>query len=338
MNRFVAGAGCLLALSLAAWFMIASSHRNVTEPDTDLEIKKDIDLGIILDSTIPMRVAIPIKNRADRPITVQKLSKDCSCTALKIDKLVIGPGETATLTVVTNLAGKSGLYLSDIVVESDAKEKIDEIQIRGQITGQIRVRPMRATIVTGDECAPGAFTIYCDDQNGKWNYAGFTSEDPNLQVCLKEKESTATTSIYEGTIDIGNAQARPQYASYKETLARLEFKNDHLGKSFMINLPVDIAVRQKVVVDPPRVVFMANGGEQRRTVLLQSQEALRLDAARCGSPHIRTVFHQIAPKVVSVDVFFDPAAKGTITDNIPCDLIVEDKLVGSFSIHIIDIL
>ena len=79
---------------------------------------------------------------------------------------------------------------SNIVVESDAVERMDEIQITGQITGQIRIRPLRTALVLGDEYAPGEFTIFCDDQNGKWNYAGFTSEDPDLVAVLRPQSTS----------------------------------------------------------------------------------------------------------------------------------------------------
>jgi hypothetical protein len=325
-----------MALALSAFG--GCTHKEIKQMDPELEIEKNIDLGIILDTTIPLQLSIPIKNRADRTLTIQNISKDCSCTSVKIDKLKLAPGETATLRFVSNLAAKSGLYLSDIVIESDAAERIDEIQIRGRITGQIRVRPSRATILTGDERAPGAFTIFCDDQDGKWNYAGFISTDPNLKIQIKEKETTPTTSVYEGTVDLGQDETRKNYAAYRLAMTTLEFKNDKLGKSFEINLPVEIAVRRKVAIDPPQVAFYGRGAQQRRTILVQSVEAVNVDSVNCASSCITTAIHRVDKNSLMVDFVFLPALMhGESPSELACNLMCRGTVVGSIPINIVDI-
>ena len=339
MNKFTRYLPSRLFLLFTVLSIVGCVNKTTMKPtDSDLEIKKDIDLGIIVDSTSPLQLSIPIKNRADRTITIQRISKDCSCMSVKIDKLKLAPGETATISVVTNIATKSGLYLSSIVVESDAVEKIDEIQIRGQITGQIRVRPLRATILTGEQRAPGAFTIFCDDQDGRWNYTGFASKDPNLEIQLKEKETTPTTSVYEGTVDFRTEDVRKNYTAYGETLTTLNFQNNHLGKTFKINLPVDIAVRRSVTVDPPQVVFIAKGADQKRTLLVQSVQPLSIDAVRCASPCVTTAIHRIDPKALTVDLTFLPAlAKGEAPGSVACELMSDGKTIGSVPINIVEI-
>jgi hypothetical protein len=120
--------------------MSACQHQTMKHPDTvtELEMKKDVDLGLILDTTKPLYLTIPITNRAKRTVTIQKLAKDCSCTSVKIDKFRLDPGEVATLTIVTNLTGKTNSYEGNVIIESDALERISQIRVRGRITGQIR--------------------------------------------------------------------------------------------------------------------------------------------------------------------------------------------------------
>jgi hypothetical protein len=326
-----------LTIALVLSALSGCVHKGIKPMDTELEIEKNIDLGIILDTTIPIQLSIPIKNRADRTLTIQNVTKDCSCTSVKIDKLKLAPGETATLRVESNLTAKSGLYLSDIVIESDAAERIDEIQIRGRITGQIRVRPLRATILTGEQRAAGTFTIYCDDQDGKWNYAGFLSDDPNLEIRLKEKETTPTTSIYEGTVDIGQEEARKNYPAYQQAMTRLQFRNDRLGRTFEVRLPVDVAVRRKVTIDPPQVVFCGRDAEQRRTILVQSIDAVNVDSITCASPSLTAAIRRVDKNSLTVDLVFLPAAmRGEVPATLACDLVCRGIVVGSIPVNIAD--
>ncbi len=327
-----------MVTAAALFCIMARGHKDMKQFEPELEITKDIDLGIILDTTSPVQLSIPITNRADRLITIQNVAKDCSCTSVKVDKLKLAPGETATLRVVTNLTGKTSFYEGNIIVESDAAERVDQIRIRGRITGQIRVRPNRLTVLTGAQQTPGSFSVFCDDQDGKWRYAGFTFTDPDLRIELKERETTPTTSVYDGTVDIETEAARKKYASFQTSLITLKFVNERLGRHLDLKCGVDVAMRRDVTVDPPQVVFIAKGDEQRRTILVQSVQALSIDAARCGSPCVTAAIHRIDPKALTVDLVFQPAlANGGVPEGLACDLLWEGKTVGSVPINIVEI-
>ncbi len=250
----------LITLGLAGAVAALGPKDMKKQAEPDLVMKKDIDLGIILDTTSPIQLALPVTNQSSRLITIHDVAKDCSCTSVKIDKVKLAPGETATLRVVANLAGKTNLYEGNLIVESDAWEKVDQIHIHGQITGQIRIRPERVTLLMGDRAAPGSFSVFCDDQNGQWRYAGFVADDPDLAVQLHARETSLTTSVYDGTIDISSAAARKKYADFQTSLVTLTFVNDKLGRHFDLKYGVDIAVRRAVTVDPPQVMFLGNGG------------------------------------------------------------------------------
>ena len=304
----------------------------------ELELQKKIDLGLILDTTMPLQLSIPIKNTSDRTITIEKVSRDCACMSVTLDKRKLGPGEVATLRVVANLTGKLKWYVGEIIVESDAAEKIDEILIHGEITGQVRIRPSRATILTGDQRVPGRFSIFCDDQDGKWKCAGVAPEDPGLAVHLNPALTTSTTSTYDGTVDITTDEARKKYADYQESLITFTFVNDSLGRTLEIKYPVEVAIRRTISVDPPQVTFLAAGAEQRRTVVVQSAQGLELDAARCDYPGIQTAIHRIDARALTVDLVFQPAlAGGSLPGNVSCALLSGGKTIGAFPINLIEI-
>ncbi len=330
--------GALLAGLIVLISGAASRHRHTNQAEPELELKKDFDLGLVLDTTSPMQLAIPITNRANRVITIQDIAKDCSCTSVKIDKRKLAPGETAILRVVTNLSGKTDLYESNLIVESDAVERVDQIRIRGTITGQIRIRPERVTVLTGDLRTPGSFSVFCDDQNGKWRYTGFVSDDPNLVVQLRKRETSPTTSVFDGMIDIESDTKRKQYVAFQTSTVTLSFINDQIGRHYDLKYGVDIAVRRDVTVDPPQVMFLENGTEQQRTFLVQSSQSLNIDAVKCTSPSIKVSLRRIDAMSLKVDLVFHPTSgAGVVVGNQVCELLSEGKPLKSVPVNIVGI-
>jgi len=302
----------------------------------ELEMRKEIDVGTILDTTIPLTLSIPVTNRSDRILTILKLSKDCSCTAVTIDKTKLAPGETTNLRVITNLAGKSKMFVAGIVVESDAAEKIDEIEIRGLITGQIRIRPARGTLVLGDHQASPEFTVFCDDQTGKWKYLGFTSDDPNVVAELNPKAESPTTSTYAGVVHIKQNVDPRQPAEHRVTILTFNFANDSLRKKLTLLFPVDIVVRRKVMADPSQVTFAHDVKDQKRTVLVQSQDALSIDSAACDSPCAKALLRRIDERTMLVEIAYtSPPLPGTVPPDLTCNLISSGETIQSIPIHIL---
>jgi hypothetical protein len=304
---------------------------------TELEVKHFIDMGTILDTTIPLELFIPVKNRGSRTVTVTRLSKDCSCTSVSIEKMKIAPGETTNLRVSTNLSGKSALFVSEIVIESDSTEKVDEIQIKGLITGQIRIRPLRTALLMGEKDAPGSFTVFCDNQDGEWKYSGFTTDDPNLRVDLKLTSESPTTSTYAGMVTLP-PEARAGYPDYSAAIVKLSFDHRRLGRKLELTLPVDLVVRRKLTTDPPRVTFDHAAAGQTRTVLVQSADAIAVDAATCESPCIKPNLRWIDKKTLLVELAFDPAQfAAQPPKDLSCSLRSGGQPVASIPINVVTV-
>ena len=331
----------MMAMAFILPGLIACTHqeeKEKTNMSTELEMTHLIDLGIILDTTIPIQFFIPVKNRSDRKITIFKVSKDCSCTAVSIDKTSLKPGETAQVRVSTNLTGKTNLYMGEVIIESDATEKMDEIQIQGRITGQIRVRPFQTTMVLGEKYTPASFTVFSDDQNGKWRYTGYTSDDPNLQVKLSLKSNSPTTSTYAGTVDIPNEEARKEYADYRQTAVTLKFVNDHIRKSIELKHMIAFVTRRNVTTDPVQVTFAHATGDQKRAVLVQSVDAIDIDAVTCPLPCVKPSFQRIDPNTVVVQLTYIPhLVHGDVPNVISCDLHSNGKMIASIPIHVVSL-
>ena len=330
----------IVVLAIVALVIFACGRKETkgeTKMSTELEMKHQVDLGTILDTTIPIELFLPVKNRSTRQITISRVSKDCSCTSVSIDKTVLAPGEVATIRVHSNLSGKTDRYQGEVVIESDATEKIDEIQVIGQITGQIRVRPSRTTIVMNDKYADGSFTIFCDDQNGKWKYTGFTADDPNLNVAINPQSTSPTTSTYAGIVHIP-AAAQKGYPDFGTTIVKLKFENGTLKRNLELNLAVDLVIRRSITADPAQVTFDHAARDQKRTVLVQSGDAIKVDSVTCGSPCVKSSLRWIDKNTLVVELAFDPAASGEkLPDDLACDLRADGKRIASIPIHVVQI-
>ncbi|MFA5688871.1 MAG: DUF1573 domain-containing protein [Kiritimatiellales bacterium] len=66
------------------------------------------DFGTVNQTAVVTNVFV-IKNAGDLSFALQSLQSSCSCTAVKIDRRMIGPGESASVTAVFTAAGRSGL-------------------------------------------------------------------------------------------------------------------------------------------------------------------------------------------------------------------------------------
>jgi len=305
--------------------------------ESELEMKKEIDVGLILDTTIPLKLFIPITNRSERTVNITRVSKDCSCTAVTIEKQKLAPGETTSLRVITNLSGKTNLFVSSIVVESDASEKMDEILIHGKITGQIRIRPQRTTLVMGDEYKTGEFTIFCDDQTGKWKYEGFKSDDPDLVAEITPTATSPTTSTYAGVVSMNRDLAKEKPADYRVSFIRFKFVNEHLHKNLEVLFAVDIVVRRKVMTDPIQVTFGRDVNDQKRTVVVQSMDSLKVDSVACDSPCVKASLRRIDEKNSIVEIaYLASSIAGDTPSSLACNLISDGKVVGSIPVSLVD--
>jgi hypothetical protein len=326
-----------MVIATAFCAIAGCSHKRKDVMKTELELQHDIDLGVILDTTMPLQLSIPVKNVSDRKLRILRLSKDCSCTSVSIDRQTLMPGETGYIRVVTNLTGKSGQYVGEVAIESDSVEKIDEIQIHGRITGQIRIRPARTAIQIGDVDVPAKITVYCDDQDGKWNYTGFESEDKNVSLNLKQMANSPTTSTYEGVMTL-NVKPEAKNADYRTSMITLKFVNNHLRKTLEMKYPVDIVVRKRLTFDPSQVLFAHGALEQKRTILVQGEDAARVDSAQCSAPFVRATIRPMDQKTVFLEIAFDPSlAHEDVSRNLTCDLLSSGKTVASIPVSIVDI-
>ncbi len=338
MNRSKTILGRSIAVVITCFMLCVIGITRADNPNPELDMKHDIDLGIILDTTMPLDLSVPITNRSTRKLTIAKVSKDCSCTTVTIEKMNLDPGETTILRVVTNLSGKTNLYSSDIIIESDAGEKLDEIHIHGRITGQIRIRPQRTTLLVGDKYAPGTFTVFCDDQNGKWKYVGFTAEDPGLRVAITEQPASPTTSTYGGIVDMDQNSGSKTPGDYRETSVTLKFVNDQLKKELQVRYPVDIAVRRNVTTDPAQITFSTDTVDQKRTIVVQSVDTIHIDSVTCNSSCVKASIRRLSENALLVELESEPGLiSGDHPNGLACNLISNGKVVSSIPINIVSL-
>ncbi len=126
-------------ISLLAFVLISSTtFSQILSFD---EVK--FELGDI-DDLAPISREVHYKNTGDKELTIERVKTSCGCTTSQLEKKVLQPDETGTLTVTFNPAGKKGNQLKNITFFSnDMSEKNKAISFTANIIPVINLEPRR---------------------------------------------------------------------------------------------------------------------------------------------------------------------------------------------------
>jgi len=301
----------ILLIPMLMSFIFATNALSIEPDSPELAVKKTIDVGLVSYDSAPLSFNIPITNKSGRQISISRLSKDCSCTSLALDRSTLGPGDTAFLHVDINLTGKSGKFYSQLVIQSDSREKLTEIQIQGQVIGQIRIRPERGSLFIGRNAKPAYFTVYCDEENGNWKYLGCDSSLPDLIVTLNRATKSPIASVYNAVANLRSNNTDWIQKDYYENIITLHFYNESMKKTLDIKFPIDCVTRKQYSVQPAVVLFDSSTIAQSRRVLVQAEDAFTIDSIQCNAAFLTYKIKQINDKSCLIDI--DKMANSFIT-------------------------
>ncbi len=93
----------------------------------------DIEFGTINEGDT-MRHKYKFTNTGDAPLIIASLKPSCGCTAGRFPKEPIQPGETGTVEVVFNSAGKPGRQEKSMAVITNANPAKVRLYFRGNVT------------------------------------------------------------------------------------------------------------------------------------------------------------------------------------------------------------
>ena len=80
------------------------------------------DFGQVKESEV-LKHAFVLKNESKETLTIKDVNTSCGCTASKVEKKIILPGENTEIEVQFNTKGYSGLTQQYVYVHTDSLDK-----------------------------------------------------------------------------------------------------------------------------------------------------------------------------------------------------------------------
>lgn len=133
----------LLAASLVALLAgcdgeqksVEASSRNGALPLIIADGTSVVDLGII-DAPAMVEREIQLVNGSREVVHIGRLTASCGCTQLGVSQTTVEPGETCSLRVTLDSAGKSGMTESTLIALDQSNSRI---VVRVQLRAMVRV-------------------------------------------------------------------------------------------------------------------------------------------------------------------------------------------------------
>lgn len=76
---------------------------------------------------------IVLNNIGDKMITIKNVDVSCGCISAKVESNTILPGSSIKLTFEINTSNQLGYFNKVIYVDSDAKNSLELIRVKGEI-------------------------------------------------------------------------------------------------------------------------------------------------------------------------------------------------------------
>ncbi|MCE8922732.1 DUF1573 domain-containing protein [Bacteroides ovatus] len=97
-------------------------------------LKQTIDLGtIVAKETSKVDVDFVFSNKGNVPLVIHKVKASCGCTVPRWTKVPVRPGKDGVITVSFEHKGKKGTFLKTLFVESNAKNDLVLLKLKGVV-------------------------------------------------------------------------------------------------------------------------------------------------------------------------------------------------------------
>ena len=80
------------------------------------------DFGQVKEGEIPEH-SFTLENKSDKTLTIKDVNTSCGCTASRVDKKILAPGEATTIDVKFKSKGYSGAVKQYVYVHTDSIDK-----------------------------------------------------------------------------------------------------------------------------------------------------------------------------------------------------------------------
>ena len=97
-------------------------------------LKQTIDLGtIVAKETSKVDVDFVFSNKGNVPLVIHKVKASCGCTVPRWTKVPVSPVKDGVITVSFEHKGKKGTFLKTLFVESNAKNDLVLLKLKGVV-------------------------------------------------------------------------------------------------------------------------------------------------------------------------------------------------------------
>lgn len=163
-------------------FVLLTAIHCAASPIITLDGKKIADFGTFPANKKQSSIFI-IKNTGDEDLKITKIRKTCGCSATKLSKDIIPPGQSATLIADIKENSIAGPFSKNIYVESNAKNsRFLRLTLSGKAVPLLQIFPKKYLYM-------GTLT------SGKSNSYSFKLQSSQADVKLKLMPSNANFSV-----------------------------------------------------------------------------------------------------------------------------------------------
>ncbi len=174
------------------YFVLIASINCIASPMIAVKNNMIVDFGTF-PANKKQSAAFEITNTGNKDLKITKIRKTCGCSATKLSKKVIPPGQSAILIADIKENSITGPFSKNIYVESNAKNfRFLRLTLSGKAVPLLQVFPKKFLYL-------GVLTP------GKSNFYSFKFKATQADVKLKLMPSTANFSIQSSLKKI-NAQ------------------------------------------------------------------------------------------------------------------------------------
>lgn len=108
------------------------------------------NFGAFDEDTGPVECSFRWVNEADEPVSIVSARTSCGCTAPRYDRHSIAPGDTGSITVVYDPAGRPGRFSKYVQVEFSQEVPKVKLEIFGTVVGSARSVKQRFPVSCGN--------------------------------------------------------------------------------------------------------------------------------------------------------------------------------------------
>jgi Protein of unknown function (DUF1573) len=157
-------------------------------PMITLDGKKIVDFGTF-PANKKQSATFVIKNTGDKDLKINKIRKTCGCSATKLSKKVIPPGQSATLIADIKENSIAGPFSKNIYVESNAKNfRFLRLTLSGKAVPLVKVFPKKFLylgVLTPEKTSFYSFKFKTTQANVKLKLMPTKANFP-IQISLKK--------------------------------------------------------------------------------------------------------------------------------------------------------